>query len=94
MALTNYRQTYDLQTKLGERVTFTTSYNKGDYSDSQQFYFIKEDILKKILNKYDMSLIWIMSGERELTFEEFNNYRRNTDFSDIDPKFQMVQVYK
>ena len=67
--LVNVPQTYDLQTKAGIRATCGIGFRLRDYHNSQQFFFIKKDILESLLRKRGYALIWAVWGERELSLK-------------------------
>jgi hypothetical protein len=61
-------QTFDSFTKDGTRATFGCS-EASDYNNSQDLFFMREDLLKQYLKKKQFGLIWAIWGEREYATE-------------------------
>jgi hypothetical protein len=66
-ALVHLPQTYDLQTKEGIRATYGIALRSNDFNNSEHFFFIRENILRTLLKKRGLSLVWAFWGERELS---------------------------
>lgn len=61
-------QTFDLFTKDGARATFSVSDLSDDHNNHQTMFFIRDNLLKKYLDKHDLVLIWAIWGEREYPY--------------------------
>jgi hypothetical protein len=57
-------QTFDFFTRQGERVTI--NFTEGEnHRNTQRVLFMREDLLKRYLNRKKLALIWAIWGERE-----------------------------
>lgn len=68
--LVHLPQTHDLQTKDGARATYGLALHPQDFSNSERFFFVRESILRTLLQKGGFSLIWAVWGERELSYKQ------------------------
>lgn len=68
MELINQPQSFDLHTKYGQRVNRYISHEGRGVNDSQSMYYLNEDLLLKFMRKNDMSLIWVVWGERNQSY--------------------------
>jgi hypothetical protein len=91
--LVNLPQTHDLQNTDGVRATYGITFQPQDWNNSERFLFVRESILRAILKKQDCRLVWAVWGERELSFDQITNVRRE-DLADLqDGDFQRVYPY-
>lgn len=90
--LVNLPQTYDLQNADGVRATYGVTFQPQDWNNSERFFFIRESVLRAILKKHDWHLVWAMWGERELSYEQIMNVRRE-DIADV-PNGDFQRIYR
>jgi len=79
--LVNLPQTRDLQTKHGLRATYGLSFNRKDFNNAQGFFYIREDILRPLLDKLKLRLIWAIWGERELSYKQMHRAAPDGDLA-------------
>ncbi|MGZ0707618.1 NACHT domain-containing protein [Coraliomargarita sp. W4R53] len=75
--------THDLQKKDGTRATYGISKRPRDLNNTEQFFFIRKDILQSLLEKLDMSLVWAVWGERELSYKQMDRARPDGDLAGL-----------
>jgi len=93
--LVHLPQTLDLQTKQGIRGTYGLSFNRKDFNNTQGFFYIREAILRPLLNKLNMRLVWGIWGERELSYKQMHRAAPNGDLAGYHhADFQAVYRYK
>lgn len=85
-------QTYDLQTKNGERATYGVVARPHDFKNSQKFFFVRESILQEILRKHKLSLVWAIWGERELSYKKMMAAKSGGET--LYANFQSCHLYK
>ncbi len=83
-------QSYDLFTRAGEKATLYKEHGVDTYRDKQSLLYIRQDLLKKYLDANQVSLIWIVWGERSNVRSTFSDTHRK-DFNYRG--FSMVSVY-
>jgi hypothetical protein len=91
--LVNLPQTYDLQSTDGVRATYGITFQPQDWNNSERFLFVRESILRAILKKQDWRLVWAVWGERELSFDQITNVRREVLADLQDGDFQRIYPY-
>lgn len=92
--LVNLPQTHDLQTKEGIRATYGIAFRPQDFNNSERFFFIRENILRALLKKTGLALVWAVWGERRLSYKQLERARPDGDlagFSHAD--FQAVHYF-
>lgn len=62
------------------------------FSNHHEFLYISKDVLNQYLKKHNLSLIWIIWGERALTFEDVNEIQKTTE-SPVWKRFKFVREY-
>lgn len=77
--LVNIPQTFDLQNATGERATIQFRYATKFPHVTENFFFIRESLLQKILDELDMSLIRVVSGGLEITTRKNTNIQLTED---------------
>jgi hypothetical protein len=60
-------QSLDAATKDGDRATCTIANRVHSYSNSQNLFFMREDLLRAYLRNNHLTLIWVAWGEREIS---------------------------
>lgn len=89
--LVHLPQTYDLQTEEGVRATCGIAYQPQDWNNNEQFFFIRQDILRTLLRKHKWTLVRVLWGERELSHDQILQARSDGELSDLgDGDFQVV----
>ena len=73
--LVHLTQTHDLQTKEGIRATYGIAFRPQDFNNSQRFFFIRENILRTLLENLGLSLVWALWGERRLSYKQMERAR-------------------
>jgi len=89
--LTTIPQSRDLKNSFEEKVTFQNSFQKGSFKDSERLFFLRKDQLDILLNSLNMSLVWAIWGERELSpaqyelwhLDKLENENPYSDFKQI-----------
>ena len=81
--LVHLPQTHDLQTKQGVRATYGIACNAKDFNNSQQLFYIREDILRSLLQRLHLRLVWAIWGERELSYKQMNRARPDGDLAGL-----------
>jgi hypothetical protein len=81
--LVHQPQTHDLQSKAGVRATYGTAFRAQDFNNSQRFFFIREDILRTLLRKRELSLVWAVWGERQLSNKQMERARPDGDLAGL-----------
>lgn len=81
--LLNLPQTYDLQSADGVRATFGLAFQAGDWNNSERFFFIRETVLRPLLQKHNWVLVWAVWGERELSHSKVLDARRAGALADL-----------
>lgn len=61
-------QSFDLYTKCGKKANHYVSHKGKGYKDRHSMYYLKKDLLDNFMEKNQMSLIWIVWGERNYSF--------------------------
>ncbi|MAS87830.1 MAG: hypothetical protein CMH30_07655 [Micavibrio sp.] len=61
-------QSFDLYTKCGKKANHYVSHKGKGYKDRHSMYYLKKDLLDNFMQKNEMSLIWIVWGERNYSF--------------------------
>lgn len=76
-------QSFDLIDKNGNIASIGTVYNKSDYNNSQGFLFIRKDILDNYLEKNNMSMIWCIWGEKDVSEQpyQFVNFQQIQEYN-------------
>lgn len=88
-------QTFDLFTTDGIRATFNISDHSNDFNNHQSMFFIRENLLKTYLEKNDLSLIWIIGGERRYSSDRIQNFLRGGDHTEQSlADFSLVKRYE
>ncbi len=91
--LVHLPQTHDLQTRDGIRATYGTAVRAGDFNNTQTFFYIREHILTRLLQKLRMSLVWAVWGERQLSYKQIERARPGGDLAGFGHEnFQSVHV--
>jgi hypothetical protein len=87
--------THDLQTKEGVRATYGIAFRAQDYHNNERFFFIREDILRTLLRKHKLCLVWAVWGERELSYKYLERAQAAGDRPDFTrANFQAVYHFK
>lgn len=77
----------------GDKVSSIIKNQEGEiFTNDYEFFYISEDIFKRYLLEENLTLVWIIWGERGLTYESLNAIQNNT----INPKwkeFKRIRVY-
>jgi hypothetical protein len=93
--LVHLPQTHDLQTKDGVRATHGITVHPQDFNNSERFFFIRENILRALLKKLNMSVVWAIWGERELSNKQMERARPDGDLAGLSHgDFQTVILFK
>jgi len=92
--LVHLPQTHDLQTKEGVRATYAIAAGDQDYNNSQQVFYIREDILRSLLQKLGLKLVWAVWGERELSYGQMERARPGGDLAGLSyGNFQVIRPF-
>jgi hypothetical protein len=92
--LVHLAQTHDLQTKDGLRATYAIAAGGQDYNNSQRLFFIREEILRSLLQKLDLKLVWAIWGERELSYKQMERARPGGDLAGLSyANFQVIRRF-
>lgn len=81
--LVNLPQTYDLQSADGVRATCGLTFQPQDWNNSERFFFIRETVLRALLDKRNWALVWAVWGERELSHTKILDARRTGVLADL-----------
>jgi len=93
-SLVHLPQTHDLQTKKGVRATYGTAFHPQEFNNSEKFFFIRETILRSILQKHGWSLVWAVWGERELSHKQLERARPGGDLMGLSHgDFRAVHIF-
>jgi hypothetical protein len=84
LGLVNLPQTYDLQTKEGTRATYGIEFQPQNYNNSERFFFIRKVFLRMFLQKFDLSLVWAIWGERGLSNKQLERVRDQKNFGELN----------
>src|ERR1700757_2094325 len=57
------------------------SFNRKDFNNAQGFFYIREDILRPLLEKLKLRLIWAIWGERELCYKQMHRAAPDGDLA-------------
>jgi len=76
-------QSFDLIDKNGNFASKATMYNKNNYNNSQDFLFIRKDILDDYLKNNNMSMIWCIWGEKDVSEQpyQFINFQQIQEYN-------------
>jgi len=77
LKLIGQAQTFDLFTIDGVKATFGLS-EHINFRNSQSLFYMREELLKKYLEKNKLTLIWAMWGEREYPLDTFHKLSNKT----------------
>jgi len=92
--LVHLPQTHDLQTKERTRATYAVAFNGQDFNNSQRVFYIREDILRSLLGKLRLSLVWAIWGERELSNKQMHRARPDGDLAGLShADFQVIRQF-
>lgn len=89
MGLTNRPQNYDLFDTKGRRGSLTGRYG-GEFSNMQEFVFLRKDLLDSYLAESGQRLAWIIYGERALYDSGMS--RGKESLSDSPPYVRYVKT--
>jgi hypothetical protein len=78
MGLLHLPQTHDLQSRDGVRVTFGLQHGEN-FNNSEGFFLMRENILRKLLRKRGLSLVWAVWGERQLSHKQHHRAQPGGD---------------
>jgi hypothetical protein len=93
--LVHLPQTHDLQTRNGVRATHGVAHRAHDFNNSESFFFIRDDILRAILKKHGLAMVWAVWGERELSYKQMERARPDGDLAGLSHgDFQAVIRFK
>lgn len=68
------------------------SQDADTFSNHHEFLYIEKNVLDQYLKKHDLTLIWIIWGERALTFEDINEIQKTTE-KPVWKRFKSVRKY-
>lgn len=89
--LVHLAQTHDLQTTDGVRATYGIVLAPQSFSNSQRFFFIRENILRALLRKHGLALVWAVWGERDVSYKQMERVRPGGDLAGFSrANFQAV----
>ena len=92
--LVHLPQTHDLQTKQGIRATYGIAFQPKEFNNNERFFFIRENILRALLDKHGWSLVWAIWGERQLSYKHVERARAGGDLAGHSyAGFQSVHRY-
>jgi hypothetical protein len=83
-------QSYDLFTRAGEKAILYKEHDTDSYRDKQSLLYMRKDLLDKYLDANQVSLIWVVWGERSNIRSTFSHTNRQ-DFN--YKTFSTVSVY-
>ncbi|MDB6024080.1 MAG: hypothetical protein JWM68_303 [Verrucomicrobiales bacterium] len=93
--LVHLPQTHDLQSKDGKRATYGIAFRESSSKNSERFFFIREEVLWTYLKKQNLSLVWAIWGERELSYEQLERARPGGDLDGSSHgNFQTIIPFK
>lgn len=88
-------QTFDLYTREDEKATFNVSDHSDEYNNQQSMLFIKEDLLKTYLEKFDLAFIWTLWGERSYSTKQIIKlFHRSTQTAQSYATFSIAKPYQ
>jgi hypothetical protein len=94
-SLVHLPQTLDLQTINGNRATCGFAFNRKDFNNTQGVFYIREDVLREILDKLNLHLVWAVWGERELSYKQMHRAAPDGDLAGYHhADFQAVYRYQ
>ncbi|MEI7728347.1 MAG: hypothetical protein WCO56_02200 [Verrucomicrobiota bacterium] len=64
LGLVGRPQAFDLFTEQDDRATLSVADKSRGYNNSQEMFFIREDLLRRYLDAHNLDLIWAVWGER------------------------------
>lgn len=88
-------QTFDLFEKNGKRASITFCYGNS-WNSTQNFTFLRQDLLERFLCKSDSELIWAIWGARELSSSMDNSNKYHTlrkKHGCLNNGFQEIKAY-
>lgn len=85
-------QTFDLFEKNGKRASMTFKYGKV-YGDSQNFMYLRKDLLDRYLSDTDSRLVWAIWGEREYWSENTAQISAFSEKHESHCVFQEIKTY-
>jgi hypothetical protein len=88
--LVHLPQTHDLQTKDGIRATYGIAFQRQNFHNSEQFFFIRENILRDLLRERACGLVWAVWGERELSYKQLE--RARSVHNSVEPSYANFQA--
>ena len=95
LKLVGIPQSLDLAERDGQRATCGVVHRQQAYNNSQNFFFLREDLLRAYLKQRNLSLIFFTWGERELSgklAEDDSEARRK--FGPGFKKYRAVEIFK
>jgi hypothetical protein len=92
LGLIGQPQTFDLFTDQGVRATCNVVDNSDNSNSNKQLFYIKEDLLKKVLKENDLTLIWAIWGERKYSYDHMKNFTYKLDRP--DPTYKVFNFIK
>jgi hypothetical protein len=94
VGLIHLPQTHDVQTKDGVRATYGIAFRPKDYGNSERFFFIRENVLRTLLQKHGWSLVWAVWGERDLSYSHIERAQQGGDLAGLShADFQSVHRF-
>lgn len=70
MKLQGRPQTFDAFDANGSRAALGFSDQSDDFNNSQNFYYIRKDVLRDYLDRKKLDLVWVVWGERDFAYTE------------------------
>ncbi|WP_421779611.1 NACHT domain-containing protein [Kiloniella litopenaei] len=92
MELIGQPQSFDLHTKNGKTASQYIVHNEKEYKNNHSVYYLREDVLDSFMKKNEMSLIWVILGEKNYSYSW--SHRRDDNFPEqLNKAFCIVKDY-
>jgi hypothetical protein len=90
--LVHLPQTHDLQDRHGVRATYGTAYELNGISrNTERFFFIRENVLRNLLQDYGSVLIYAVWGERQRSYKLFGRVSDKEPDAITRADFQVIR---
>ena len=83
-------QSFDLFEQDGRRASITIRYGE-EWSDMQQFSYLRRDLLERYLTEINGELIWVIWGQRFLAYQ--NDDGKSAAFQDVKTHRQIMKTF-